>query len=163
MDCLTGRDIEQRINECLTLLFRNDKHLVVKNVSERALSHMLACYLKPKFNEWDVDCEYNKDRDAIKSLSSLEDILREMGREELIMDIKERKVIPDIIVHQRGTDDNLIVIEMKKSGRSKKFDDFDIAKLKAFRKDKKYCFAMFIKVIKGKANEENLRGEIDWI
>lgn len=163
MDCLTCADIKKKLNKCLAILFKNDMHLFEKDVSERAMSHWLACYLKAEFKDWDVDCEYNKDHDIIKSLRSLNNILKEMGRENLIKDIKERKVIPDIIVHQRGTDDNLLVIEMKKSGRSEREDDFDIAKLKAFRIDKGYRFAVFLKILASEANEENLRAEVNWI
>jgi len=161
MQCLSGGEIKEKLTKCLDLLFKKDKHLLEKNVNERSISNMLASYLRSEFGDWDVDCEYNKDQKLTKKLKSLNYFLKELKREDLIKDIDERAVILDIIVHKRSTDNNLLVIEIKKSTSSKVKDDFDIAKLKAFRKDKGYCFAVFLKVKIGNADKVGLE-EMRW-
>lgn len=156
MECLSGGEIKEKLTKCLDLLFGQDKHLLEKNVNELSISNMLASYLRSEFEDWDVDCEYNRDQKLTKKLKSLNNFLKELKREDLIKDIDERAVIPDIIIHKRGTNNNLLVIEMKKSGSAEKEDDFDIAKLRAYRKDLGYCFAVFLKVKIGNADE------VDW-
>lgn len=54
-------------------------------------------------------------------------------------------VVPDIIVHQRGTQGpNYLVIEVKKSSNLQTIDD-DMAKLKAMRTDLSYQHALFLR------------------
>ena len=148
MDYLSGGDIEEKINRCLELLFKNDSYLFENNVNERSISHMLAFYLKSEeFKEWDVDCEFNKDHDNTKTLANLNDCLNRRGIRSSPSDTNARTVYPDIIVHQRGTGNNLIVIEIKKS-TSQVGNECDIAKLKEFRNCRRlrYCFAIFLKL-----------------
>ena len=57
----------------------------------------LFCYLTNKFENWDVDCEYNRDLENPKECS---------------YNSNETKYIrPDIIIHQRNIKNNLLVIE----------------------------------------------------
>jgi len=154
MECLSREEIEEMLKKCLHLLLDNDKYLFEKDVNERSISHMLAFYLKSKeFKEWDVDCEYNRDRHETKKLDSIYNMLEEIGKYDLIRNTEGITVFPDIIVHKRGTDNNLLVIEIKKCTSSKVRDDFDIAKLKAFRADKDYRFAVFLKFKIGNTDE----------
>jgi hypothetical protein len=53
------------------------------------------------------------------------------------------RVYPDIIVHRRGTDDNLLVIEMKKSTNSIP-RHCDLEKLKEYRNQLGYNYALFV-------------------
>ena len=67
-----------------------------------------------------------------------------MGGEEF-EDLEAKTVFPDIIVHQRGTRENLLIIEAKKSS-SKVQDEFDRGKLAQFKADPfNYRYALFIK------------------
>ena len=69
-------------------------------------------------------------------------------------------VFPDIIVHKRGTDENLLVIEMKKTTSKKTDTTYDLGKLKAFKSQLGYQFAIFIKLqTDGKAGID----EIQWV
>ena len=51
-------------------------------------------------------------------------------------DTEAMTVFPDIIVHRRRTDENLIVLEVKKTGGDKNIRD--IKKLRAFTRDSQY-------------------------
>ena len=49
-------------------LIKRDGDLLRIDVAERAITHRLANRLSELFGDWDVDCEYNRDRDTIKRL-----------------------------------------------------------------------------------------------
>lgn len=162
MDYLAGGDIEKKLKRCLELLFNNDRYLFKNNVNERSISHMLAFYLKSEeFQEWDVDCEFNKDHDHTKTLNNLNNCLNRERGKSFTSDTDGRTVYPDIIVHQRGTKNNLLVIEIKKS-TSQVGNECDIAKLNEFRKCQRlrYCFAIFLKLKTG-SDEANME-DIQW-
>jgi hypothetical protein len=70
-------------------------------------------------------------------------------------------VVPDIIVHHRGTPENLLVIEVKKSN-TREDDEQDIQKLRAYRdSDLRYQYALFLKVVIGKEAPGIMRSQ--WI
>ena len=84
----------------LDMLFYKDQYLIFNetdnHVSELSISHKIGHYLSLCIDEYDVDCEYNRD----------------------IADSKKNKanelIRPDIIVHRRGCNSsNFVVIEVK--------------------------------------------------
>lgn len=119
---------------------------------ERAIAHRLAYYLEAELRQigkindssvLSVDCEYNRHSGAPKALRAEEKL-------KGIVDDARRKwkdagedgyyvfsVAPDIVVHQRNTDDqNILVVEMKKrSNREPKA--YDAHKLELFTTPKK--------------------------
>lgn len=60
-------------------------------------------------------------------------------------------VYPDIIVHRRGLDDNLLVIEMKKTANlQSQSRDFDLDKLRAFQRERyHYQYALYLQLRTG--------------
>ena len=132
------KQIEAALFQSLDILVWSDSDMLYNDVNERSISHRLAVYLEPLFPGWNVDCEYNRDHDEPKLL----DIV---PRNVTSDDTQARTVFPDIIVHKRGTNENLLVIEMKKT-TSQENDKFDLGKLEAFKKQLGYQFAIFIKV-----------------
>ena len=101
-----------------------EKTIIKNDTNERTLTQRLAFYLELqlrkniKYENYSVDCEYNRKEEDIKRLK--------FGK---ITDKKE--IYPDIIVHQRKIKNNLIAIEMKKT-TSKNTDKIkDIEKLEA--------------------------------
>ena len=96
--------------------------------------------------KWDIDCEYNRNQETIKRLSYCK-----LGHYEM------HNVVPDIIVHRRGTDENLLVIEVKKTTNSEP-DDVDIAKLEAFHSQLGYKAAVFYRFLAG-SSETGIRTE----
>lgn len=116
--------IQYRVRKAIALLIKNDTFLLQCNVNERSISHELAEYLQAEFQEWHVDCEYNRDHDLTKQLNLPTDECR-------IDDTEAKTVFPDIIVHHRNNNANLLVIEVKKSSNPDN-GAFDRRKLKAF-------------------------------
>lgn len=59
--------IRDRVEEALKILLKNDAYLLEHDVNERSITHKLAEYLQQElrkyseFNDYQVDCEYNKD------------------------------------------------------------------------------------------------------
>lgn len=121
-DYPSNEDMKRRIIAAIRALYKRDGDLLDVDANERSITHKLAEYLGAEFPSWHVDCEYNRRGSAVKRLS--------LGFDKLNPDDLEAKtVFPDIIVHHRQTDDNLLVIEMKKNGNDTTKDE---AKLEAF-------------------------------
>ncbi|MGD0080829.1 MAG: hypothetical protein ABSB80_09320 [Methanoregula sp.] len=131
----TFEEICQRVNIAIGILFKNDIFLLTNGVHERSISHKLAEYLQTLFPDWNVDCEYNRKGDATKILKGLKDC------DEYI---RTDRVYPDIIIHQRNTKNNLLVIEIKINNTN---SECDIEKLKLFTSDPefKYSYGLFVR------------------
>ncbi|WP_024873545.1 hypothetical protein [Tolumonas lignilytica] len=132
------REIREKLIRALDVLVQNDVFLLSNNVNERSISHRLAVYLENEFPNWHVDCEYNRAIENPKRLN-----IEEIDSEST--DTNGKTVFPDIIVHRRGEQNNLLVVEMKKT-TSNIPDDFDYLKLQAFKAQLGYRFAVFIKM-----------------
>jgi len=139
--------IEKALNEAIDTLVRADFELLQQNVHERSICHRLAIYLEPYFPGWNIDCEYNRNLNVSKRLKRLMEKLN-IPPEIKIDDTQPPTVFPDIIIHRRNTNKNLLVIEMKKTS-SRVIDEFDIGKLEAFKSLLHYQFAAFIKIRTG--------------
>lgn len=139
-------DVAELLEQALKNLLEHDRYLLEIDVNERSLTHKLAEHIQQLCPAWHVDCEYNRDgaKDLPKYLKygpsafTTED------------DTNAKTVFPDIIVHQRGTDENLLVMEVKKSSNGDKGNS-DRDKLGAFQK-KPFCYAYaaFIRLIVGR-------------
>ena len=126
--------LESKIKKAIELLLKNDLFLLEIGVHERSVAHKLAEYLQQEFPEYHVDCEYNRDEDYKKKLKGIAGC---RGKKDL--------VFPDIIVHRRNTDNNLLVVEIKTSNNSEKCD---LKKLELFTDSSekfKYQFGLFLK------------------
>ena len=134
--------IDIGLRSAIDRLLRQDFYLLKKDVNERSISHRLGQYLQEIFTDWHVDCEYNRNHDSLKTL--------DLPPKDLasIFDTEAHTVYPDIIVHLRGTDQNLLVIEIKKSSSADAIG-FDLQKLKAFRDELGYCYAVALRLRTG--------------
>lgn len=91
------------IQDALNDLYLHEADLIINKTDERTISAHLMHYLKPRFVEWSVDPEYNRDGKETKENSC------------------GVRIYPDIIIHRRTPDraavyspeNNLLVIEMK--------------------------------------------------
>lgn len=147
------RTIEELTQAAIDKLLHNDTYLLITDNSEQSIAHHIARYLHDNFPEWHVDCEYKRNRDAIKRL---------IYAVEPGGNASERDVIPDIIVHHRGTDENLIAFELKKSTNNQRNGrEKDLLKLQAFKEQLGYKYAVFVSLKTGCANPEVT--EIHWI
>jgi len=131
---ISKEQIKEKIRVALGLLFKSDCFLLDNSVHERSIAHKLAEYLQQQFPDWHVDCEYNKHKIFAKKL------LRECKGEN------KEWVYPDINIHHRNTDDNLVVFEIKPN-KSNVVNKCDHVKLIEFTKndgDYKYSFGVFV-------------------
>ena len=135
--------LKEKIDSAINMLIEEDNYLLAVDVNERSISHRLALYLQQQFMEWNVDCEYNRNRDDTKRLF-LGGCIHIPVEEIQTDDTEGRTVFPDIIVHHRGTDDNLLVLEMKKSS-SNISNEFDLHKLHEYGNQLGYKYRLFLR------------------
>lgn len=134
MPTYTQDEIQNAINRAGERIRQRDTALFEYRVNERSLTHKLAEYLQAEFPDWHVDCEYNRDGHEPKRL----DLEAEDVRSD---DEHGTTVYPDIIVHKRGTNNNLLVIEAKREGYD---NSFDRRKLGKFLIGLRYEFAVLL-------------------
>jgi len=185
-------DIKERVLSAVVDLFKYDSDLLDRETNERSITHKLAEHLQRKFPEWNVDCEYNRWFDKTKKIIyPTKEIVEKLTKEiiesttkktekekseevaaKIAADTKARTVFPDIIVHKRGRQENLIVIEVKKRSNTSNRDG-DFEKLKTFTKEGSFRYLVGLSLEVGKANETvklaaycngNERGDLtkDW-
>ena len=112
-----------------------DQHLLNVKASERSITHKFAEALQQVFQDWHVDCEYNRvSYDSINP-KKLEQWARMHKR-------KTPRVYPDIIMHRRGEGCNAIAFEGKRSTATEDSIGADRAKLQAFKHELDYEFAV---------------------
>ena len=136
----TKDELERIVNSSLMKLRSLDKKLLEIKVNERTITHKLAVYLQQNFPEFNVDCEYNRFKDIVKKIK--------LPNERINWNDTEAKtVFPDIIIHKRGIEeDNLLVIEVKKSSNDNS-GDFDRIKLHAFLQEPyNYAYGLFLRI-----------------
>lgn len=127
---MTFEQLKQIIDDSIEELKIKDAYLLEHDLNERSISHKLSCYIGKRIDGWDVDAEYNRNMNDQKRLSPTD----------------KHGVMPDIIIHKRGKnndngieDNNLLVVEVKKTPNEKQKKN-DISKLKRFIKNRPYCY-----------------------
>ena len=125
------RTIIDKINTAIKKFIASEKDILVRKLNERTLSNRLTDYLRPLFNDYNVESEYNGDMDKPNDRKALE-----IARNKIIEigykpNTKNNyKITPDIIIHIRNTNtQNLVVIEVKKDISPKNDKSFDLIKL----------------------------------
>lgn len=130
--------------QAVRALLDRDAYLLRVDVNERTIAHRLAIYVEEAFPGWDVDCEYNRDGHVPKRIAfGFGD-----GAEH------DSRVFPDVIVHKRGSTDNHVIFELKKSSNSE-LDDRDFDKLRGYCQQLGYRHGVFVRLIVG-ANEPDV-------
>ena len=117
-------EVREKLRLAIKELYKKDFSLIQRRCCERSIVFRLGIYLNYNFEEYDVDCEYNKNGDCIKSLPS------------------RRYNFPDIIVHKREEkENNLLIIEVK-TPNDIKIDHFenDYKKLRGFTSEVEYKY-----------------------
>ena len=126
------KDIEVRgkLRLAIEELYKNDFPLIKLRCCERSIVFRLGIYLNDIFEEYDVDCEYNKNGDCIKSLPS------------------RRYNFPDIIVHKRKEKENNHLIIEVKTPNDIKIDHFenDYKKLRGFTSEVEYEYTQGVHI-----------------
>lgn len=152
-------ELKYKVQKALYKLFKNDSFLLYADVNERSISHKFAEYLQQEFDEWNVDCEYNRDYNETKKLNEWKS--RCMKKDLKPEEDRAKTVYPDIIIHHRNTSNNLLVIEIKKS-ENRDEGECDIEKILNFIEDSEslynYSYGLFINFkVKGKCGIHNMK------
>lgn len=79
-------------------LLKHDSHLLEIDANERSITFRFAMYLQAYLQDWDVDCEFNRDGVEPKKRGHL-------GLHPDSEDEDAKTVFPDVIAHRRGTKD----------------------------------------------------------
>ncbi len=146
--------VKDKIINAYKKLLENDICLLKNDVNERSITHKIAEYLQQEFSEYHVDCEYNRDGHFTKKLE-----VKKIDTD----DIEAQTIYPDIIIHNRGTENNFIVIEAKKACVDETKKEEDKNKLKEYKKQLNYKYAIFITFYVGKDINRYKVDELDSI
>jgi hypothetical protein len=135
-------EVRYKIETALQLLYRNDHFLITNSTNERSITHKLAEYIQQLFPEWHVDCEYNR-----------------LGRERPKAIPSQDTSYPDIIIHFRNTQDNLLIIEAKSIHSQDHSDISDKDKIKAYIENLNsgYQFGLWICF-----HDDLAKNKLDW-
>ncbi|CAH1202977.1 MULTISPECIES: hypothetical protein [unclassified Paenibacillus] len=135
------------INIAISELCEKDRHLLSHDLNERTIAHKLALYLQEEFQEYNVDCEYNRNIDEMNKQkriyvleSECEKLKKDFTKDIVYGDTEYMglSIFPDIVIHRRGENtNNYLVIEIKKS--TNKLDrSFDFKKLECYTDKERY-------------------------
>ncbi len=128
----------EAVAHALSELLDDDHDLLGIDANERSITFRFAMHLQQHLPDWTVDCEYN--RDGIEP--------KRLGHLELYPDSEDdeaKTVFPDVIVHRRGTRNNHLVLEFKKS-TSRIDRQIDLRKLRGYKQQLGYEHALFVEV-----------------
>jgi hypothetical protein len=155
-----GQYARLAIEGALEELLHEEFELFDLDANERSITHMLAKHLEPWFPGYSVDCEYNRDGIDPKALILGGTCQAPVNWDLTEGDIGEGKTVyPDIIVHKRGTAENLLVVEAKKSSNKSPCRD----KLKLQEYKRQLGFLAAFQVILPVGDEYHLYvQEYDW-
>lgn len=112
--------------------YKNDFELINLDCSERCMMFRIGLYLNKyiesdiRFDGFSVDCEYNRKMDKIKS-------------------IENKHIIPDILIHERNSDCNLVVLELKKCGGLISYDKVKLRTLTD--SNSSYSYAIGLEIV----------------
>lgn len=149
----TEEQIEQILNTSIDELFEKDSQIIFEtyNLHERSITHRLAIYIEKHFENTNyvVDVEYNRMRnnygeDVIGNLIGKNLDFEKYGKDS-------SNVYPDIIVHKRDTNNNLLEIELKMQWKNSK-RDFDYIKINEYITQLDYKFGVYIELSEVREN-----------
>ena len=131
-------------------LFQANLHALTVDAAERNIAHHLAGnigrqgLMAPDGRPWDVDVEYNRQGALVKTINGAQ------------------VVVPDVILHRINTEQNYLVIELKK-GSSDQPDQADLNKLQAYRQQEPllYRHALFLRL--GVGDDAGTLSCITWV
>lgn len=140
--------VENILVGAIDLLYEKDFDLLKRDydISERTISHRLAIYIETFFQNtgYQVDIEYNRMREKY---GGGDDIGNLMGKRLNWENSGEGSsyVYPDIIVHKRDTDQNLVEIEIKMAWKNRKKDS-DYKKINEYMSELGYEYGVYIEL-----------------
>ena len=145
---ITQQQIQKIIEKAIDELYLKDASILLKeyDIHERTITHRLAMYLDSLFMDksYNVDVEYNRMRDRY---GDGDDVGNLMGKRLKWENSGEGSdyVYPDIIVHKRDSNQNLVEIEVKMAWKNRKCD-LDYTKINEYMEQLGYQFGIYIEL-----------------
>jgi hypothetical protein len=149
---LSARDPGLAVIRALRNLLEKDAELLYIDANERSIVYRFAMYLQFHLPDLHVDCEYNRDGVDPKKIQHLN-----LAPDD--EDTEAKTAFPDVIAHHRGTRENYLVIEVKKS-TNRTDRSVDYAKLRGYRKNLSFQHALFVELA---ADGEAGVSRVEWI
>lgn len=148
---MTFSDIKKKIKNALDRFYSENGEMAEHWKTSRSYVHAFAKKLEEEFDSWDVDCffvHYKK----TKPFSFLEDDdfccihMDDSATCEECLNRKWCKACPDIIIHRRNSQDNLLVIQTELSCRNQSKKERDLLKLESYinQSADSYVYGLFI-------------------
>jgi hypothetical protein len=153
IDEITFEEIKERVHRAIRRFLKENNQLLKFGLQEQTNSMKMVSYLDDEFPDWDVDGEYNKIVDKHSEECQEKTVFLMMKRSgykiEYLVKAERVRVRPDIIIHRRGTIENLLAIEIKLSENQEQIE-YDWAKLDAYcqNHELRYRFGLFIPLYK---------------
>lgn len=130
-------------------LFAKDGFLLEANAGERTIVGRLVAYLEPHFPDHHINVDYNRHGLHPKRLD-----LPAYGGEKLI--------VPDVVVHRQGHDENnLLVIQVKKETNNES-RDYDRAVIAGMKRDYGYVWGVLIDLPAGPGATKR-KARFEWL
>ena len=138
--------IKEAIYKSIDELYQYDSLLLHTNynIHERTVCHRFAIYLEKNIDyKYNVDVEYNRMRTAY----GVDDVGEIVGKVINYEDTDEGAsyVYPDIIIHKRDENINILVIEVKMSWKNRK-KSIDYNKINQYINQLNYKFGVYIEL-----------------
>jgi hypothetical protein len=141
--------IKDVVGEAVEQLFAKEGFLLEANAAERTIAARLAVHLEPRFPGYHVNVEYNRQGLDPKRLN-----LPASGGEKLIL--------PDVVVHRQGHDENnLPVIQVKKETNNES-RDYDRAVIAGMKQDYGYTWGVLIDLPAG-PGATGRKTHLEWV
>lgn len=127
---MTGREysvhlVSHLISEAIRDVLTSEQGLLYPEVGEETIAHKLGVHLISRFPEYHVDLEYRRNLGERKTA-----VVPPRGSPD--GPFRRSPVRPDIIIHLRGTNENVVVIEVKKTTSARRELIHDTLKLESF-------------------------------
>ncbi len=127
-------EVKKIIELALADLYENDRIIINRHTKEEAINHWLAIYINRRVKEktnlkfdYNVDVEYN--RNVTGEFFDIATVNKKIIRSSII-GLACQEIIPDIIVHKRGSNQhNYLCIEAKKKYLGNKAKNKDLNKI----------------------------------
>ena len=155
-------ELNERVTRSIENFLEIDAELLIQDAKEESITTQLKKYLENEFEDWPWNIDHQYDKRIIKNkvvqkrtLFAKDSLPKNKIPKSISQDSKiiNKKIMPDIIFHDRHSDEhNLLVIEVKLSTNKNKDDRiFDFLKLEVMTSiDLSYEWGVFIDFTSGK-------------
>ena len=134
---LTKEVLQNYVLSAVRMVYEKNNILIKNGANERCVvAHIFACLLGimgREIGDLSLDFEYNRQGYSSES--------KDMGE-------KKRRIVPDLVLHRRCTnDDNILVVEVKKNRTTRSRRKHDINKLEKMTLDPyNYQFGLYLEL-----------------